>query len=267
MLADVDCLAFLPMAMESAALFDALLAFASGHLSLSDESYKVIALETRSTAMHSLARAIAVPTGQVADYETTAAACLGLMFYEIGVDDCKFWHTHLMGTQKIITSAVAYAGGKLVRGPEALKHSTEGRWILRNYAYHDIIGSVTLQTTPLLHGEYLDGITDGVDSCVGVATGILSIISRIAFLDDSTIVKDLIVYEEVQVKMRYLQSRVVEMEDELLNWHCRAEAEPGLASLAYAYRAAALILLYRLVRSRLRASISWNSATDALEVI
>ncbi|KAH7011002.1 fungal-specific transcription factor domain-containing protein [Ilyonectria destructans] len=264
--------AFLPMAMESVALFDVLLAFASGHLSLTDESYKVAALETRSTAIRSLATAISTPSDQVACHETNAAACLGLVIYEAGVGDCRAWYTHLKGTQNIIKSTSAHSGGKLLNGPEAFKHSTEGRCILRNYAYHDVIGSITLQKTPLLRGDYLDGIADVVDSCIGVAAGLLCIIARIGFLGEETTIKDQTSDDEVREKLQQLQSASAEIEQELLSWHCHPDASPGLAALAYAYRTAALIVLYRLVRSRIRSSRAaaldfWGPEADTMDAI
>lgn len=258
--------------MESTALFDVLLAFALRHLSLNDDSYKVAALEARSTAIQSLASAISTPSDQVADHETNAAACLGFVIYEVGVGDCRAWYTHLKGTQNIIKSTAARSGSKLLNGPEAFKHSTEGQWILRNYAYHDIVGSITLRKTPLLRGDYLDGITEVVDSCVGVATGLLSIIARIGFLGEETMIKDPNSDDEILDKSRQLQSACAEIEQELLGWHCHRDASPGLAALAYSYRAAALIVLYRLVRSRIESSrrvalAPWGSEVGAMNDI
>ena len=258
--------------MESVALFNVLLALSSAHLSLTDESYKVPALETRSTAIRSLTSAIATPSTQVAHHETNAAACLGFVIYEAGMDDCKAWYTHLKGTQNILKSTSTYSGGRLLDGPAAFKQSAEGQWILRNYAYHDIIGSVTSRRPPLLQGDYLDGITDVVDSCIGVAAGLLRIISRIGTLDEETMVTTQDSDDEIRETMRQLQSAYVDIEDELIRWHCHPDASPGLAALAYAYRAATLIVLYRLVRSRIKSSRDaaldyWGPEADAMETI
>ena len=260
------------MAMESVALFDVLLALSSAHLSLSDESYKVSALETRSTAIRSLTSAISTPSNQMAHHETNAAACLGFVIYEAGMGDCKAWYTHLKGTQHVLKSTSAYSDGKLLNGPAAFKKSAEGQWILRNYAYHDIIGSVTLQKQPLLQGDYLDGITDVVDSCIGVAAGLLGIIARIGILTEETLVTNRTSDDEVRENMQQLRSAYADNEEELLSWHCHPHASSGLAALAYAYRAAVLIVLYRLVRSRLRSSSdaaldSWGPEADTIGAI
>ena len=238
------------MAMESAALFDVLLALASGHLSLTDGSHTVSALENRSAAIRNLAKAISTPSHELARHETNAAACLGFVIYEAGVGDCRTWYTHLKGAHQIIVSTSAHSSGKLLQGPGAFKTSTEGQWILRNFAYHDIIGSITLRKRPLLNGDYLDGITDVVDSCVGVAAGLLSILARISCFDADTSFDSQTAAD--QHHQHHFLTTSANLEQELLAWTCNPNTEPGLASLAYTYRNASLITLYRLLRNRLR---------------
>lgn len=259
------------MAMESAPLFDVLLALASGHLSLTDEGHKVPALETRSTAIRSLGTAISTPSNQLARHETNAAACLGFVIYEAGMGDSNTWYTHLKGAHHIIASTSAYVGGRLVTGPEAFKTSTEGQWILRNFAYHDVIGSITLRKPPLLNGDYLDGITDVVDSCLGVAVGLLRILARISCLEGDVSLEGRCMDQTHAIQQRFLAT-YAELEEELFNWRCHPDAEPGLAALAYAYRNAALIALYRLMRGRLKTGYigSLDGQTlrsDELEVV
>ena len=239
------------MAMESAALFDVLLALSSGHLSLTDESHKVSALENRSTAILNLAKTISTPSDELSRHETNAAACLGFVIYEAGVGDCRAWYTHLKGAHQIIASTSAKSSGKLLEGPGAFKTSTEGQWILRNFAYHDVIGSITLRRRPLLNGDYLDGITDVVDSCVGVAVGLLAILARISCLDADTCHNWQTTTMDHQTQ-QYFITTSANLEQALLAWTCHPNAEPGLAALAYTYRNAALITLYRLIRNRLK---------------
>lgn len=250
--------AFLPMAMESIALSDVLLALATGHLSLVDESQKIAALETRSTAIQNLAASLTTQTDDLAHQETNAASCLAFVIYETGVGDHGAWHTHLKGTQQIIKSAKTYQQGKLLTGAEAFKTSTEGQWILRNFAYHDIIASVTLQTKPLLEEDILDGITDVTDSCLGVATPLLRIVSRTCCLDKDTALDGSISDKERQRRQHIFLTSYDQLEEELLAWRCHPHADAGLASLAYAYQNAALVILYRLKRNRLRSDFFHN---------
>ncbi|KAH8178642.1 fungal specific transcription factor domain-containing protein [Sarocladium implicatum] len=265
--------AFLPMAMESVALSDALLALATGHLALIDETQKVAALETRSKAIRNLVASITTQSDDLARQETNAASCLAFVIYETGVGDHRAWYTHLKGTQQIISSAKTCQKGQLLTGAEAFKTSTEGQWILRNFAYHDIIASVTLQTKPLLEEDILEGITDVTDSCLGVATPLLRIVSRTCCLEKDTAMDDSISNKERQRRQHIFLSTYAQLEDGLLGWHCQPDADAGLASLAYAYRNAALIILYRLKRTRFRTGFfhgrddSYEPTTEGLEEV
>lgn len=240
------------MAMESTTLYEGLLALASGHLSLAEESYKVVALECRSVALNKLAAAISRPSNQITDHETNVAACLALVVGDVSTGNCLGWYAHLSGAKQIIVSAAARSNtGRALHGPEVFKENPEGRWILRNFAYHDIIGSVTMRRKPLLSPAYLDGITDIVDSYVGVATGLLEYISQINCLDEETRIDDCMTDEEVQRRTSEFHGTCAALEQGLLAWSCPPNAQEYLDSMAYTFRAAVLILLYRLARARL----------------
>lgn len=247
------------MAMESTVLSEFLLALATGHLAIIDKSQKVAALESRSAAISQLATAITAPSSDLSRHETKTAACLAFVIYEAGIGDHGAWYTHLKGTQHLIMSAEGRVGGRQLTGPQAFKTSTEGQWILRNFAYHDVIGSVTLGTTPLLSDEILDGITDVIDSCLGVATELLGVLAQISCLD-----KD----HHANTDSESFQHKYSQLEERLLSWQCHPDADVGLAALAYAYCDAILIVLYRMKRRRLRSercfsmpdSISYDQA-------
>ncbi|KAM5357778.1 hypothetical protein ACJZ2D_015923 [Fusarium nematophilum] len=217
---------FLPMAMESPALAEALIAYASGHLSSIDPSYTSVSLEARSKALSALSKTVCIPAQTAVFTETTLSACL-----------------ILLTSEHLITSAQSYAGldsGPFLQGPEALKMTSEGRWVLRNFAFHDIVGAVTLGTNPLLYPAYLEGITDEVDTYLGVASGILVFISQITCLGWSTD------HEENGLLLPYL-----EIESALKSWRCPAGTLSTLEAVAYAYRGAALVYLYRQMRRHL----------------
>jgi hypothetical protein len=132
--------------------------------------------------------------------------------------------------------------GPSLVGPDVLKQTSEGQWILRNFAYHDVLGSVTLGTKPLIQGQYLAGITDVVDTYLGVASGILASISYISCLDGPTLVHDFIRCHE-QNETGY--NCLMLIEQNLKTWVCSSGTSPALAALAYTYRHSALIYLYR----------------------
>ncbi|EFQ31512.1 uncharacterized protein GLRG_06801, partial [Colletotrichum graminicola M1.001] len=162
-------------------------AFASGHLSLSNESYKVTALKAHSTAISNFTIALSTPQQHVTWYETQAATCLAFVVGEVSRGDNGGWSSHLHGAKLLIESAVVNtSNGRVLRGPDVFKSSSEGQWILRNFAYHDIIASVTLRRRPLLDCSYLDGITDVVDTYLGVATDLLRHVATLSILDEET---------------------------------------------------------------------------------
>ncbi|KAK1977673.1 fungal-specific transcription factor domain-containing protein [Colletotrichum cereale] len=244
--------AFLPMAMESNVLYDALVAFASGHLSLSNESYRVAALKAHSTAISNLATALSAPQQDTTWYETKAATCLAFVIGEVCVGDNRGWSSHLHGAKSLIQSAVVNtSSGVVLRGPDVFKKSSEGQWILRNFAYHDIIGSITLRRRPLLDCSYLDGITDVVDTYLGVATDLLRHVATLSILDEETKLEPEFAAEEISKRKALFHATCTKVEQDLQHWQCRHDAAPELAALAYAFRSAVLIVMYRLIRDRL----------------
>ncbi|KAH6884267.1 fungal-specific transcription factor domain-containing protein [Thelonectria olida] len=233
---------FLPMAMESPALTEALVAYASGHLSSLDSSYTTISLVARSNALSALSKTIYFPTQQATFTEPTLSACLILLTSEVCLGSHSSWYNHLIGAKYLIESAssqISIDSDLVARGPQALKTTSEGRWVLRNFAFHDIIGSVTLGTKPLLAPGYLEGITDEIDSYLGVASAILVFISQIGCLSWPSVDAE----EGNKVPEQYLA-----IECALKSWQCPDDAAPTLQAVAFAYRSAALVYLYRKMR-------------------
>lgn len=236
------------MAMESKALWNSLSSWALGHLSLSDNSYTLSALETRSLAMGELTLALNKLHGDLSHYETNAAACLALVISDVGQGEPETWYNHLVGAKGII--ACAQIGQH--HGPNAFKQTVEGQWILRNFAYHDILASVTMGRPPLLDGSYLDGITDVVDSCLGVGADLLKHISDISLMNA----------ELSAVNPQFSESEIITrctvLEGVLANWSCTFECPANLFSIAHACRAATQVILYR---TRRKASTQCSSTT------
>ncbi|KAJ5415519.1 hypothetical protein N7465_004214 [Penicillium sp. CMV-2018d] len=191
---------FLPMAVESPALADALVAWSSGHLSVYDNTYHITALEARATSLRALAKSL---------------------------------------TSEDIAISVY---GRVLCGPEALKQSPEGRWVLRNFAYHDILGSVTLRKPPLIPGNYLEEITDVVETYIGVGSEILIFISEVSCHHTSSLAHGYLSSDEENPDTTNSWSAI---EQKIKNWRCPPGTLQALESLAYAYRCAALIHLYR----------------------
>ncbi|RDW72766.1 fungal specific transcription factor domain-containing protein [Aspergillus mulundensis] len=255
---------FVPMAVDSPALSGALVSWASGHLSTVDNRYKITALEARSTALSRLAEAISRGSDNISVQETNAATCLVLLISEVCLGNHAGWYDHLIGAKNIISSAkfLANTGDEMLLGPNALKGSVEGRWILRNFAYHDILGSVTLGTKPLLRADYLHDITGVIDTYLGIGSGILILIAEISYLDPKSKSDT---YTLPQNKK--MSSKCSEIEQRLKAWQCHSDATSALVALGYAYRSAALIYLYRRMRSFIRLGSEYSSPTHRNELL
>ncbi|KAF5646576.1 putative alcohol dehydrogenase [Fusarium sp. NRRL 25303] len=235
---------FLPLAMESPALAEALIAYSSGHMSHSDPSYTTVSLAARSRALCELSMTISRPDQTASVTETALSACLILLTSEVCLGSHQSWYSHLVGAKLLIACAQSQADGSLVKGAQALRLTSEGRWILRNFAYHDIIGSVTLGTKPLICPDYLMDITHEFDTYLGVASQILVYIGQTTYLNLST--------TDVEIGLRPWRS-YLSVENEIESWTCPAGTPSTFQAVAHAYRGAALIYLYRQMRHHLEA--------------
>jgi hypothetical protein len=96
----------------------------------------------------------------------------------------------------------------------------------------------------LLNSDCLRGITDEFDTYLGVATQLLVFIAEISCLS----------LDPVDFLIQYESSRNHRtIEHDIKAWQCPAGTSPTLKAVAYAYRGAALILLYRRMRWHLEA--------------
>jgi len=252
----------LPMAYEEKTLLDMLVAWASSHLSLCDDTYRVKALEHRSTALRSFTTTL--PKSQESP-EVSLACCLVFCSMSAILGDTAGWHNHLLGAAHIIRQASPLQSYQ--HGTEKISGTYEGQWLLRNFAYHDILMSVTLNREPLISGRYwMKTASMEVDSYVGLASEPLAMISEISSLNGSVIQQaehepgfDAISSpsscdDGVELPSFCNQdflSRIYVLESELQNWTCPASEDSNLMSLAEAYRSAALVHLYRVLRCRI----------------
>ncbi|KAG5748644.1 hypothetical protein H9Q69_005452 [Fusarium xylarioides] len=250
---------FLPLAIESPALAEALIAYSSGHMSHSDPSYTTVSLVARSRALCELSMTISRPDQTTSATETALSACLILLTSEVCLGSHQSWYNHLVGAKHLIECAQSQVDGSLVKGAQALRSTSEGRWILRNFAYHDIIGNVTLGTKPLLCPDYLRDITYEFDTYLGVASQILVYIGQTTCLSFST--------NDVEVGT-HPSRNYLSVQQAIESWTCPAGTPPTLQAAAYAYRGAALIYLHRKMRYQLEAdadsSLVYGTSLDTL---
>lgn len=145
--------------------------------------------------------------------------------------------------------AVGYLVGAARRlpGPEAFRGSTEGEWLLRNFAHHDILGSVTSGRPALIPGEYIEGLGDTVDSYLGVHSQLLVYISQISALQAS---EDVFAPDGTRADRDGTTDPTAachQIEQKLQMWQ-PLSSDPVLEATAYAYKSAALIYLYQRMR-------------------
>jgi len=257
------------MAYEDKTLLDMLVAWASSHLCLCDDSYRIKALEHRSTALRSFTTAL--PKSRESP-EVSLACCLVFCSMSAILGDTAGWHNHLLGAAHIIRQASPSQSYEY--GTEKISGTYEGQWLLRNFAYHDILMSVTLNCEPIISGRYwMKPASMEVDSYMGLACEPLALISEISSLNGSVVqqaelepgfaigsdtISSSSSYEDgvESVSSWYVAflSRIHDIEFELQNWTCPASDDSNLTSLAEAYRSAALIHLYRVLRRRIPAT-------------
>ena len=252
---------FIPMSIESDSVLSALMAWSSMHLSRFDRSFTIPSLEYKSTALNAIASELTPTTIDTID--STLAATLILCSLEVGYGDTSRWYDHLIGAKFIIENARSLGpNGKVFTGTDHFMRTLDGQWLLSHFAYHDIIGSVTLDQPPLLRGAYWLKGDPVIDPYLGVGSEVLVFVSEISCLElssegvetdfkgaDSTFwlrVLDPSQYNFVQQALR--------IERELQEWNPPATVDQTLQDLAKAYRSSALIHLYRKVRSVIPAS-------------
>lgn len=235
------------MAMQSQALREAILSLALSHLSLADLSYESASREARARAIAHLTSAIDSPQRNAIWSQENASACLTLVMGLTTTSNGRGWYSHLQVAAHLILSAEGIGNESTsFHGPEYLGQTAEGRCVLRKFAYHDVLGCVTVHTRPLISPEYIDSISDEVDSNMGVGTRLLKYIGGIQILAFESSVQNREGYS--QGWCSDFRRKWTQIEKDLHDWDCcAADGEQSIISLAHAYRNAALILLYRLM--------------------
>ncbi|KAH7131677.1 pyridoxal phosphate-dependent transferase [Dactylonectria estremocensis] len=155
--------------------------------------------------------------------------------------DC--WYPHLAGAAAALTKPP----GSLHDPKNAIQSTFEGRWLLRNFAYHDVMTSVSLDCRPLIRGFYWASEDDSLaDSYFGFASRLLFLISETSVLNgDFAEAKDRLTTGQ-DGNSRSFSERARAIEEELQAWTSPpGEGSSPLTLLGESYRNAALIHLYR----------------------
>jgi hypothetical protein len=180
-------------------------------------------------------------------------------------DNGAAWYQHLVGAAGVITANTPTAVLEGSSTPELLKpfeDAHSGRWLLRNFAYRDIVMAVARDQAPLLSSHHFLQLDESrlPDSHFGLASEILEIISQITALNEE--VKTIIstvrsrtdsnfafnhqtksVHDEFE--QAEIMTRFMSLEARLNLWACPASTDTSLRLLAETYRSSAFIHLYR----------------------
>ncbi|KAM0327057.1 hypothetical protein ACHAQA_006180 [Verticillium albo-atrum] len=248
----------LPMAFECQALTYALAAFSSTHLALRNDAFGDISLRHRGQVLSELKNAMS--RGSMSE-EMCLATTMVLCSMESISHAADSWIHHLAGAAATLLPS---AEGEI---PDSLRlslqSSFEGRWLLRNFAYHDILMSVSMDRRPFVRGDYWLYGEDRetlADPYFGFAAKVLHLIGEISnmnadlerlFDDSKTLDEAWAAVCEGPAELTISQ-RAHDIERELHSWVCLANhadmADASLLLLGEAYRHGALIHLYRVLR-------------------
>ncbi|KAJ5140970.1 hypothetical protein N7448_004378 [Penicillium atrosanguineum] len=251
--------------MHSPPLLTSLIAWSSSHLSLRDKSFQQVAMQNRCAALRDLRVALdSDPT----NVETNLAISLVLCSLEsIMADNGDAWFLHLNGAAGVIASKLCTVETSGGQGAACLSQKFEdehsGRWLLRNFAYRDIVMSVARDKAPLLSSHHFLGPDEPrlPDSHFGLASEILEILYHTTVLNEqikaslhspSTLPDSAAVHPNIPPGI-FAQSpenmtRFLSLEARLVRWTCPPSADLSLRLLGETYRYSALIHLYRVMR-------------------
>ena len=139
------------MAFECSTLMKALVAWAATHLALRDKSFQDISLRHRGSALTN--SNLSMEENEISSEMCLAVAMVFCSMESIS-DRTGSWYHHLTGgaaalgamrnETTTIQSTSRYSG----------MASFEGKWLLRNFAYHDVLMSVSRNCRPLISRDY-----------------------------------------------------------------------------------------------------------------
>ncbi|RMJ15886.1 hypothetical protein CDV36_004458 [Fusarium kuroshium] len=218
-------------------------AWASSHLALRDDKFKPLSLRHRGYALARLQESVQQSRLST---EMCLAVTMVLCSMESISEATDSWYPHLAGAAAALTQ-----GPNSPSDPkQAVQVTFEGRWLLRNFAYHDVMMSVSMDCPPLIRGFYWATEDDSLpDPYFGFASRLLFLVSETSVLNfDFAEVNDLSRTGQTGAPGN-ISTRARNIEDELQKWLCpSSEIGTPLALLGEAYRNAALIHLYRTLR-------------------
>lgn len=246
--ADLVSQVLLPMAFDCPTLLDAMAAWSSAHLAIRNPGFHDISLQHRGRVLANLGASL--KDNQLSGEMCLAVAMALCSMETISEATNSSWAHHLAGAGAAIQSHDLSVD---ISGKPSTAHwlrSFEGKWLVRNFAYHDILMSVSLDRRPLLTGDYWMSDDDAqADPYFAFASRIMFLISEISVLNADC--RDCSLAQGGGGKrFDALQTTVRVIAKDLQDWSCPPSVplDAPLALLSETYRSAGLIYLNRVLR-------------------
>ncbi|KAF5970959.1 transcriptional activator UGA3 [Fusarium coicis] len=155
-------------------------AWASSHLALRDDKFRADSLRHRGHALAQLQKSME-------QSELSTDMCLAVTMVLCSMESISqapnAWYPHLTGAAAALASQ-SEDSLAVVDPKQAVQATFEGRWLLRNFAYHDIMMSVSMDCRPLIRGFYWASEDDTLaDPYFGFASRILYLIPETSILN------------------------------------------------------------------------------------
>ncbi|KAJ5838866.1 uncharacterized protein N7525_004054 [Penicillium rubens] len=234
----------LPMALQSKGLYHAALAIAANTLKLSDQRYRLPALEHHHRAINHLRSLLNKDNWTENELDEMLGLVLMLCWFDISDSSRPSWVTHLNGFQNLIWTRKDRPGRSC--------HSQElASFFNRYFAFHIVLARTAFRITPpsshispLLPDSILEK-SDMIDPYMGLSPALLLMIDQVAELawtrEDGTIKISRKDVHQLKTDLDSLQQRIP-------TEHIDPDME--CAAIAEANRLGALLLLHEICSTK-----------------
>ncbi|KAL6364412.1 hypothetical protein LRP88_01813 [Fusarium phalaenopsidis] len=187
-------------------------AWASSHLALRDDKFKPLSLRHRGYALARLQES--VQQSQLST-EMCLAVTMVLCSMESISEATDSWYPHLTGA----AAALAEGPNSACDPKQAVQVTFEGRWLLRNFAYHDVMMSVSMDRPPLIKDFYWAAADESLpDPYFGFASRLLFLVSETSILNADFADANALLQAGQTITHGDRSIRARNIEDELQRW-------------------------------------------------
>ncbi|KAJ5787570.1 transcriptional regulator family: Fungal Specific TF [Penicillium paradoxum] len=234
----------LPMALQSEGLYHAALAVAANTLKLSDQRYRLSALEHHHRALTHLRSLLNQDNWTEHELDEMLGLVLMLCWFDISDSSRPSWVTHLNGFQDLIRTRKERPGRS--------SHSQElTNFFNRYFAFHLVLARTafrvtypTFHTSPVLPDSILEN-SDTIDPYMGLSPALLLMIDQVAELawarEDGNL-------KTSNTDVHHLKTNLDELEQKIPSGNIDPSME--CAAIAEANRLGALLLLHEICATK-----------------